>query len=120
VNTQQVGRGAAVEWTERELGGPVNEVESLVTATSPKAEILGGNADRVAVVFVNTGSNDAIISLGGLSSISGGIRLAAQGGTMILTLRDDFTLPTRAFSGFASAGPSNIYILEYVRFRKAD
>lgn len=116
MGTRKVGKGAALEWTERELGGPVNEVEGNTGINTGVSQIVGGNADRVALVFVNTGANDAHVFIGAGLVNSAGILLGAGGGILVMTLRDDYTLPTRAFFVAAVSGTTQIYSLEYVRF----
>jgi len=108
--------GAALEITQILLGGPVVEVESNPTITTSVGTAVEGNGDRVALVIVNQGANDVFIALNSGVSSSNGIRLTANGGSVALSVRDDFTLSSRKWYAVTAAATSAIYVLEYWRF----
>lgn len=109
------GFGAARAYTEDQLGGPCNELESNPTVQTTVGILIGGNADRVGLVIVNQGANDVFISLSAGVSTSNGIRVGANGGSATLNVRDDFTLPSRTWYAIANGGTSAVYVLEEVR-----
>lgn len=115
MDTRKVSKGAAMTYTEAALGGPVNEQESTNFAGLPTLMVIGANPDRVGLVLVNAGATDCTVSTSPTSAF-GGIALAARGGSMTLTLKDDFTLCSRAWFGLTAGGNTAIYVLEYIRF----
>lgn len=66
--------------------------------------------------MINLGANDINVGLNSGVSSSQGILLTAQGGLISMTVRDDFTLPSREWFGRAIDAPSQVYVLEIVRF----
>lgn len=115
METRKIGKGAAMAYTEAALGGPVNEVESQAFSGSPPQQLAQGNPDRVGLVIINQGVTDCIVSTNPSVNL-GGVFLAARGGSMTLTLKDDFTLCSRAWFGQTAGGNTAMYVLEYVRF----
>lgn len=109
-------KGACLAFTEDLLGGPVNELESNVTTGASVVQAVGGNGDRVGLLFVNQGSNDAFIAVGPNPGATNGIRLTQAGGSASFNVRDDYTLPSRNWFVVSPAGASNVYVLEIVRF----
>ena len=107
---------AARAYSEKLLGGPINEVESTLTVGALLTQIVNFNGDRVGLVIVNLGANDIFVAPSAAASTTNGIRLAANGGFMSLDVTEDFTLPARAWFGFPNAATSAIYVLEIIRF----
>lgn len=107
---------AALLFTEQELGGPCLEQESIVTVTTQIAQAINGNGDRVGLLMINLGTNQINIGLTSALSSTQGILLPAAGGFFSMTVRDDFTLPSRAWFALAQIGSSTLYVLEVIRF----
>jgi hypothetical protein len=115
-NIQTVSMGAALEFVEQLLGGPVTQLESAPTVNATVKQLLNNNGDRVGLLLVNLGSFN--VNVGPTAAIAGasGIPLVASGGFLSLNVRDDFTFASREwYAGQGNAGGSVIYILEYVR-----
>ena len=110
-----VAQGAARAYTEIELGGPCNEVESNPTVSTTVSQIVGGNGDRVGLLIINMGSNQIEMGLTPSVSTTNAIPLPGGGGFFQVNVNDDFTLPTRAFFAIADAGTTTLYVLEIVR-----
>ena len=109
--------GAAMQFTEKELGGPVVETENVVAVDSTPVRLVAGNGDRVGLVVINLGAANAYVALSSVPSSSLGLLLGSTGGNMALTVRDDFTLTSREWWAVVPAGgPCNLYVLEYSRF----
>lgn len=109
-------KGAALQFTEDELGGPCVEQETFVNVSGVVSNLINGNGDRVGLIFINAGLNDVQIGFATSSGGILGIRLAAQGGSASMTVRDDFTLPTRNWQVTTTGGTSIVYVLEIIRF----
>jgi hypothetical protein len=108
---------AALLFTEQELGGPCVEVESYYTITSASQNVIAqGNGDRVGLLIMNLGSNSLYVGLNGIISSTTGIALLGSGASISLTVRDDFTLPSRQWSATSVGGSSFIYVLEIIRY----
>jgi hypothetical protein len=108
--------GAAMQYAEQILGGPLFEIDSNPTANSPVAVMVDGNGDRVALVVINLGAQIVQIGLTGDLGPSKGIVVGPSGGSVSMILRDDYTLVTRRWYMFSNTGPSSLYVLELVRF----
>jgi hypothetical protein len=107
---------AALLFTEQELGGPCLENESNPTIDTTATTVINGSGDRVGLVMINLGSNNVYVAISSNVSPTNGILLAANGGLLTMTVRDDFTLPSRNWWGIAQGGTSSLYVLEIVRF----
>lgn len=108
--------GAALYATSKRLGYVLNEVESTpgLQVTTPLSPFVGSNADRVGLLISNFGPNNIYISLGSTPVATAALLLTAGGGTITMDVRDDFTLPTRAWFGVSPAGAQLIYVLELI------
>lgn len=107
--------GAARFGTEVLLGGPCRETESNPTIQTTPTVVVKGNPDRVGLIIINLGANDVFIALNNTVSTTNGIKLPNSGGNVTMTLRDDFTLPSREWDGIASGGTSAVYVLEEIQ-----
>ena len=118
MSKQDFSYGAAKQYVEKLLGGPINEIDSVVSISSTASELLKGNGDRVGLIITNLGAGQAFIAPSpSVPSANLGIPLAASGGNISMVLIEDFTFMSRAFNAVVPAGgPSNIYIIEYLRF----
>jgi len=107
--------GAALAYTQQLLGGPVFEQDSSVTTSANIQQLVPGNGDRVALVIINTGSNDAMIWLDSTISSTVGIRIAASGGSVTMEVTEDFTLPSRQWFCLQINGATPLAVIELVR-----
>jgi hypothetical protein len=114
--TPTIRKGAALEFTEAALGGPLVENDSFPAVATTLGVLIDGAGDRVGLIIVNTGANDIFVSINSNVSAANGIRLAANGGNITQNVRDDFTLPARRWYAIATGGASTAYVLELVRF----
>lgn len=107
--------GAARAFTDVALGGPTTDQDSTFTVQITSGIALQGNPDRVGLLIINNGANDVFLGLTSGVAVNAGMKLPALGGNFIADVRDDFTLPSRAFYAIANGGTSSIYILEILR-----
>lgn len=80
------------------------------TVTTMVGEVLARNPNRLAVVFVNLGSNPVFIRPEGEAATTSGIRLAANGGGVAFSVVEDFLMPAARWTAIASGGNSTVYI----------
>src|ERR1700758_1890196 len=106
--------GAARQYTENELGGPITEIETVTAASTTAAQLVSNSPDRVGLVFMNLGSTNVFVSLAPNPSANLGILLAPNGGSIALTVKDDFTLCSRQWNFVSASSTPNVYTLEYV------
>ena len=95
---------ASDEYLRETYGGLFEEATVNKAVTAANVSIGGGNPECVSVTFVNTGANPAYLWLDNTVSAANGILLAANGGFLSLTVRDDMTLPTRDWHAVAPSG----------------
>jgi len=114
----KIVRGAALEFTEQQLGGPIVENETFVATSTTIGIAIEGNGDRVALIMVNQGTTDLFVGTRPDISSTQAIRLTANGGSVTLTVRDDFTLPTRRWYAIAASATPTLYVLELTRFTR--
>jgi hypothetical protein len=111
-------RGAAIEYTEKLLGGPVVENESYVSIGTSLTVAIDGAGDRVGLVIVNQAITDVYIGTRPDISATQCIRLTGNGGSITLNVHDDFTLPTRRWYAISATGTVILYVLEILRFTR--
>ena len=108
--------GAAMQYAESVLGGPLVESTAFSTVATTATEVAPQNSDRVELILTNNGLNDAWVSTDPNLSTSTGIRLNAGGGSMVLIVTEDFTLVGRRWFAIVSTGTSRMDRLEMARF----
>jgi hypothetical protein len=111
-----IRKGAALEFTEAQLGGPCTEVEGYPDADVAPGVLVPGNGDRVGLLIVNTSAVDIVIGLnpnliGALSFL-----LPAAGGFFECDVRTDFTLPSRTWYSQSLGAPVTPYVLQIIRY----
>jgi hypothetical protein len=106
---------AARAFTEAQLGGPCNDFESSPVIPTTVGVLAIGNGDRVGLVIMNLSANTLYIGLSPTVSTTNGILLSPNGGVFGVSVRDDFTLPSRQWYGISVGGSAQCYVLEVVR-----
>jgi hypothetical protein len=111
------GIGAARQFTEQMLGGPIAESENQVSVTTSYTTLCKINGDRVGLVIINLGTVDVFIAISVGVGSTNAIRLGANGGGVAMSVVEDFTLPAREWGAVVVSGTTaNVYVLEVVRF----
>ena len=85
------------------------EVNAVATA---KTKILSYNPRRVSFVLINLGANYICVAPDSNVSLTRGIYLVPQGGTLSMVWTEDFEMPTFEWYAIADTNPCNIYVLE--------
>lgn len=104
--------GALSEFIDREFGvktrqltNPlVDEVDTGIT------QVLGNNPDRLAWVIVNLSANLIFLAFDTEVATTHGIRLAANGGTISTTAKEDMELVSMPVWAIAAADDSDIFV----------
>ena len=113
--------GAALTWTQQEYGYLCHEVESFPNLPFPAAvsqQIVTQNGDRLGLVIVNVSINPVFIGLSNAVASNNGILLSPSGGSISTNVRQDETLPSRAWFGIATTAPVSLYVLEIIGWKK--
>jgi hypothetical protein len=111
----QVSFGAALQHLQAKFGGIFAEFEHNANITVAVSQPIGNNADRLALLIVNTGANPVTLSTSPTMTAVQGFVLGAGGGSVSMDVDEDFTLVTRDLFALSSAGNTTIYILELIR-----
>ena len=100
----------------QQLGGArVTDVESpeITTVGLTSLVLFRLNAARLAFVVVNLSANVLFLRPGRPATTSAGIRLAPNGGSLVVAWNDDLLLPAREWQVISDAGAANVvYNLE--------
>lgn len=107
--------GAAREYLAEKFGGVFTELESSPSSAIVAASVVGNNPDRLGLLIENLGANTVFLSLAPNPSSTKGMALAPNGGSVSLTVDEDFTLVTRQFFAASPGGASQLYVSEMVR-----
>lgn len=90
----------------------IDDVPVDSTMTTTVSQIVRANPARVALLLVNLGANAVMVWLDEGVSLTRGIRIGPNGGSMLLAVSTDFTLPARAWYGRTISSTSDITSLE--------
>lgn len=113
--------GAALDWLHHEYGeGYLEEVELAPNTAAAPALVVPGDPDSLSLTMVNMGVFDIFLTLIQNATAGTGIRLGANGGSVSITVRDDATLPTRAWYGASPGGASTLYTLRLTKHVQGD
>lgn len=99
---------AADEYLRQEFGGLFEPAKVLRTTGATAVSVSGRNPECTAVIFVNTGANTVYLWTDNTVAAGNGIMLAANGGFLSLTTRDDMMLPTEDWWAISPAGASTV------------
>jgi len=108
--------GAALQYIQKQLGGPTSDAEDTVVVNTTATKIIGYDPDAVGLLLLNVGNYDMYIGRTPQVALSAGIFLGKNGGSMSLNVVDDFTLPTLEWFGIADSAASSIYFLRVKRY----
>lgn len=107
--------GAAREFLAARFGGLFTELESVVVVTAAAQPLIPNRPDRLGLIAVNLSVNSIYGALTPNPSANNGILISPNGGALVLSVLEDFTLCSRQLSLIAPAGNSNLYVLELLR-----
>jgi hypothetical protein len=90
------------------------ETETVSGTTGVTVQIAGNDPKRVSIVILNLSGNAIWISPNNRTSITRGIYLAPNGGSMSLTWDRDFELCCSEWHAISAAGGDVLYVLENI------
>lgn len=108
--------GAAQSYIEGVYGGPTEEQDSGASVGTTATKLLGNDPERLAVTFINLGSEPVYLMYDDAVSTTRGIVLTTNGGGVSLNVRDDQTLPTREWWALTSTGSSDMVVISTRRY----
>lgn len=109
---------AAVAFLRDRYGGDFDSPDATVAVPTTGAQLIENDPERVAVTFINLGTDFVLIRPKGAASAGAGIQLNAGGGIASLNIRDDGMLTTFDWYAVSNTGSQNVYVLGVRRFNK--
>lgn len=98
------------EYLRREFGGDFETESTIVTVGTGITDVRDGDGERPILGFINVSANTIRLHpLRGVTSTRG-IILNASGGSVSVTLRDDFQLPFMPWQAIASGAGSDLFV----------
>lgn len=110
--------GAIYEFLAKEYGGALDPQLSFPSTGVVFASVVGNDPDAMALLFVNNGAQPIFLTLRQSAAASTGVFLAANGGFLSLTARDDFILPALEWFAASPAGASSLFVLRMRRISR--
>lgn len=111
-----VAVGANLLFIEGEFEGPVDEQSGDVSVTITPTRFVNDDPEALALTILNLGSTSAYIMLDDTVSSTHGILLVGGGGSVSLNVRDDQTLPARAWWAVTATGTTDLTWLRTRRY----
>lgn len=98
---------------EQNFGVRVEVIEEASTLDADIAVkvVAGRNRRRVGLIIINLSVNNVTVAPFKDVSLTRGIRLAANGGSLSMSWRDDLILPAMEWSALSDVDNSAIYVL---------
>lgn len=97
-------------------GGRFTSQTNTVTILTSLTLAINHDFERLALTFINVGTNDIHITPDQSATSSTGILLGGNGGFLSLVARDDLILVGYEWYGVASTATSNLEIISVVRY----
>jgi len=105
--------GNLSELIEKRFGVKTRAVVSSIVSLAALGQlVLNANPDRLALIIVNMSANDIYLAFDTQVTTTRGVFLAKGGGSMSLTVEEDFELVGYAIYGASAAYPSAIFAVE--------
>jgi hypothetical protein len=108
--------GACVEYLRQTYGGDFSILEHTQTIGTAQVHLLGGDSERVSLTLVNLGATNIYIAPTVEVGVLRGLRLAANGGTVSMSLLIDSLLPAASWYAIGDGAGGTLY---YIAVRRA-
>ena len=115
---ESITQGAPAEYAARIFNAELEELTATFDAGVTVLEALSGDPERVFLSMTNLSVNDVYVSSLNTVSSTIGIRLASNGGSLILNAKDDFILTTFPYFVLGAAANSLLTITTMRRFQE--
>ncbi len=100
---------------EKMVDGGFNATTTSVALAASVTRVLQGNFERMAATIINTSSVNITVAPTPLVTTTMGILLAANGGALALTARDDLALVGWDWWAIPASGTPSVITMEVVR-----
>lgn len=107
--------GSVARLIRERVGGIFETVTSTVTVTTTSTRILRQNPERVGYLLINTGNSRVDLSFEQVIVTGESIPLGPGGGSLSVSVEEDFTMSTYPLFGQAITASSTVRIIEIVR-----
>lgn len=108
-------RPALQQYVEKMVDGNYVAATSDVAVTTTAAKITDNDMERMALTFINIGSNPVVLAPLKNPTSSLGIRLGAQGGSLNLNAMEDMVLVGWDWYVIGDGGTSTVTVIEVKR-----
>ena len=110
-----------VGWVGKRFGIETVERETPITNTVGVAatQILRNDGGRLSWLIVNLGATDVVVAFSQEVSLTNGIYIPANGGSLSISAEDDYTLPTKQVWAISTAA-TQIFVLEMLLSKGAE
>lgn len=109
---------ASVAFLRDLYGGDFDSPDATVNVGVASTQLVQNDSERVAVTFINLGTDFVLLRPKAAPDAGTGIFLGALGGIASLNIRDDGMLTTFDWYALANSGNQNVYVLSVRRFNK--
>lgn len=107
---------ALQSYIEGVVGGRFNVQVSTVAVGASSTKLVGPNFERMALAIINSGGVNGVILPDLSVTLTKGITLNANGGSMTLNAHDDLALVGWEWFAISSGGGTTFTIMEIVRY----
>lgn len=111
-----IAPSSVVSFVEGEFGGPTEDVDEVVTVTSTASRLVKNDPERLELMIFNQSPTDIYIGLTPEVTSINGILIKGNGGGVIMNIREDMTLQSRAWFAVTVSGTADVYIVTTKRF----
>lgn len=108
--------GAAAEFLRSRYKGELSEDELSASIGTGVSTVVESNPDRLGLLVLNLSANTVFVGIDNTVSLTNGIRLGANGGSVAFNVTDDGMIQTRTIYGIADGAASTVYVLSLSRF----
>jgi len=108
--------GAAQAYIEGVYGGPTEETDHDYTVGTSVKNIATNDPEGLALAIANLGSNSLYVMFDDQVSASHGFLVPSGGGLLSVNVRDDQTLPTRAWWAVSPDGNTDVIVIRTRRY----
>lgn len=114
-----MSKPALQAYLEQHFGGSFEVKVKTVTVPITPTKIVDHNYERMGLTLVLLGANKVFVSPDDAPSATHGIELISSGASIAETANDDLALVGREHFGIADTAPSDVFVVEIVRYASA-
>lgn len=103
--------GVLRQYLENKYGAAFDYTIDTVSVGTSGASLIGADPQRVALILCNFGPYDIYYAQSMADALTAGIYVSSYGGTMTLTIDDDFIMPQLPWFGSTTGGDTDVYVI---------